>query len=79
LDEAIIHLQKAVELQPDDPISHNNLGAVLVQRGQFDEAIRQYQETLRLKPDFAGASNNLVGALRLKAAAAKPPSPSTEP
>jgi tetratricopeptide (TPR) repeat protein len=79
VDEAIIHLQKAVELQPDDPIPHNNLGYVLAKNGQLDEAIRQFHEALRLKPDLAEASNNLAGALGLKEAATKQPSPLTKP
>jgi len=79
LDEAVAHFRKAVELEPDNAAAHNNLGYVLAKNGQLDEAIRQFHEALRLKPDLAEASNNLAGALSLKEAAAKQPSPSTKP
>jgi Flp pilus assembly protein TadD len=79
LDEAVAHFRKAVELEPDNAAAHNNLGYVLAKNGQLDEAIRQFHEALRLKPDLAEASNNLAGALGLKEAATKQPSPLTKP
>jgi tetratricopeptide (TPR) repeat protein len=47
-------------------IAHNNLGVLLVAKGQTVEAIRQYQEAIRLKPDYADAQINLGVALSTK-------------
>ena len=47
-------------------MAHNNLGIVLVQKGQVDEAIGHYRTTLRLQPDFGDAEYNLGNALLQK-------------
>jgi tetratricopeptide (TPR) repeat protein len=44
--------------------ARNNLGQVLLQKGNTDEAITQYQEALQIKPDDAEAHNSLGNALR---------------
>jgi tetratricopeptide (TPR) repeat protein len=44
-------------------MAHNNLGFVLVDKGQLQEAIAEYREAIRLKPDYAQAHNNLGFAL----------------
>jgi len=41
----------AVKLQPDNPRTHHNLGALLSAMGQVDTPIQCYQTALRLKPD----------------------------
>ncbi len=43
--------------------AHNNLGDVLVRRGQVDAAIAEYRKALEIKPDYAAACNNLGGVL----------------
>jgi tetratricopeptide (TPR) repeat protein len=50
--EAIPHLQTALQLQPQDPDIHYNLGVALA-------SIPEYQTALRLKNDFPEAHNNL--------------------
>jgi tetratricopeptide (TPR) repeat protein len=44
-------------------VAHNDLGAALIRKGQFDEAISQFQEALRLYPGFFDGLNNLGCAL----------------
>ena len=44
-------------------IAHNNLGAVLTERGQAGEAIAEFQEALNLRPDFELAHYNLAFVL----------------
>ena len=61
-DEAIVHFQKALELNPGCVDAHNSLGGALLQMGQFDDAIAQFQEALRLKPDYTDAQKNLSAA-----------------
>ena len=47
-------------------IAHNNLGAILMQKGMNEEAASHFREVFRLKPDHAEAFNNL-GLLKLYA------------
>jgi len=65
-DEAMVHYQKALEINPDDVEAHNNLGNVLFQKGDVDEAMVHYQKALEVNPDFAIAHNNLGNALLRK-------------
>jgi tetratricopeptide (TPR) repeat protein len=48
---------------PDNPVAHQNLGDVLLKRGEVLPAMRHYEETLRLTPGFADAHNKLGSAL----------------
>ncbi len=59
VNEAIVHLEKAVVLRPYDAVTHYNLGVAFDENGQTDEAIRKYQAAIRLEPDYADAHNNL--------------------
>jgi protein O-mannosyl-transferase len=65
-DEAIAHLQKALQIRPNFAEAHYTLGNALRQKGKVDEAIVQFQEALKIKPDYAEAHNNLGTALRQK-------------
>jgi Tfp pilus assembly protein PilF len=56
----------AVRLKPDFALAHNNLGAILRDRGQLDEAIAEHREATRLKNDYAIAHSNLGVDLREK-------------
>ncbi len=58
-DEAAIHFQKALEVQPKYPEARNNLGNVFFQKGQVDEAVAHYQKALEINPKFALARYNL--------------------
>jgi len=64
VDEAIVHFQKALQIEPDFAEPCNNLGIALAQKGQVAEAIAHFQRALQIKPDFAEAHNNLDTALR---------------
>lgn len=48
---------------PESWLAHDNLGVVLVQRGQFHEAMEHYKEAIRLKPDYPEAYNNYGNVL----------------
>ena len=63
LDEAISHLQRALEIQPGFAESHNNLGNALRQQGQLALAIAHFQKALQLEPNNAPAYGNLGSAL----------------
>jgi len=50
-EEALVHFKNAVRINPEDPISHLNLGADLHEHGQLPEAIEQYKAVLALTGD----------------------------
>jgi len=51
LDEAEAHLQRAIELRPDNPIPHFNLGTLLSVRARYGEAERALRKYLELLPE----------------------------
>jgi protein O-mannosyl-transferase len=59
VDEAIIHCQKALEINPNYQSAHYILGLALFQKGQVDEAVEHYQRAVQIKPDYTEAHNSL--------------------
>lgn len=55
LDEAFVHLRRAVALAPDFPNAHFNLAVALTRRGALAEAIDHYRYLLKLRPKFPDA------------------------
>ena len=49
--EAALHFQNAVRLNPGDPTSRLNLGAALHESGQLDAAVTQYLTVLKMTTD----------------------------
>jgi Flp pilus assembly protein TadD len=47
-----------------EPIAHNNLGVLLMARGQLPDAERELREELRINPHYARAHHNLALVLR---------------
>jgi tetratricopeptide (TPR) repeat protein len=64
--EALLALERAAQLLPDDPETHSNLGNALLDLGRLDDAAASYRRALLLKPDYAEAHNNLGAALRAR-------------
>ncbi|MCC7202777.1 MAG: tetratricopeptide repeat protein [Nitrospirae bacterium] len=62
-DEAIIHIKKALDLEPDHANAHDNMGNALRRRGQLDEAIAHYQSAIEIEPNHFKAHNHLGFAL----------------
>jgi tetratricopeptide (TPR) repeat protein len=58
---AVEHLERAVELKPDDPIINDHLGDAYWKVGRTLEAKYQWQQALTLKPE-----QELVGTLKEK-------------
>ena len=48
--EALSGFRRAVELQPDNPDAHNNLGLAMVQAGQGRQSVAEFQVALRFGP-----------------------------
>src|SRR5690242_20098317 len=54
-DQAIADYRKALELEPNDPLTHYNLGLALKYKGEARDAADEFQAALRLKPKWADA------------------------
>jgi protein O-mannosyl-transferase len=63
VDDAIIHLRKALELNPNDPMAHYNLGSALIQGKQTDEGIVELKRAMEIDPNNPAASYNLGNSL----------------
>ncbi len=61
--DALLALQRAVALLPNDADLPGNLASLLADRGQHAEAAAAYQQALRLRPASAALHNNLGKAL----------------
>ena len=46
--EAMFRFRRAVEIEPNDAMAHNNLAVALEANGDFDAALKEYREALRL-------------------------------
>lgn len=65
-DEALVHYQEAITLQPDYADAYYNLGSVLFAKGRIDDAISQWQKALEIQPNYADAHTGLGNALLQK-------------
>ncbi len=65
VDDAITRYRWTLEIDGDFADAHNNLAALLLERGDLAGAITHLEQTLRLKPGSADAHNNL-GVLLLR-------------
>ena len=64
LDKALVYIDKAVALQPDNTVHLNNYGVILAENGRIDEAKVQWEKVLQLEPDNAAAKQNLSSLSR---------------
>ena len=58
--EAVAALSEAIELDPDLPEAHNNLGILCLTRGEVVRAESAFREAIRIRPDYADAHGNLA-------------------
>jgi tetratricopeptide (TPR) repeat protein len=59
LDEAIVELEKAVQVDPDYAAAYFNLAYAYERRERVDDAIAQYKKALQLEPGNVFGHNNL--------------------
>jgi protein O-GlcNAc transferase len=59
IEDALMPMQKSVQLCPNDTEAYNNLGITFKDLGRLDEAEASYRRALEIKPDFAEAYSNL--------------------
>lgn len=62
--DALVPMQKAADLTPDDAEAHSNLGVALKDLGRSEEAEVSLRRALEIKPDLAQAHNSLGNTLR---------------
>jgi tetratricopeptide (TPR) repeat protein len=67
-DEAMVHYEEAIRLQPDYAEAYYNRGNVLYAKGRIDEAIADFEKTLQIQPNDADAHTGLGNALLRKGA-----------
>ena len=58
-EEAILAFQKALRIQPEMAVVHNNLGVLFKQTEVFEKAQEHYRKAIGLAPDYAELHNNL--------------------
>jgi tetratricopeptide (TPR) repeat protein len=62
LNEAEKDCEAALEINPDDPRIHNNLGYVKLLKTQYDSAIVHYERALEFAPNYGQAAAGLNAA-----------------
>ena len=63
LDDAVRHLTRAAELQPEDPAVHANLGEALLRQAKFTEAATEFEQALSLDPNQRNPGANRARAI----------------
>lgn len=63
MDRAVVYYQKAIDIDNNNSLAHNNLGYALLVSGEYYEAIRHFEEAARISPEFAAAHLNQGQAL----------------
>jgi tetratricopeptide (TPR) repeat protein len=63
VDEAVVHLQKALEIRPDYADAYTNLGHASATKREWADAATSYRAAIRLWPNYAKAHNSLAVSL----------------
>ena len=53
------NFRRALELEPEEPRAHYNMGVALAASGDMSEALRHLREAVRIQPTYVDAQNNL--------------------
>ncbi len=63
LDAAVLHYERARDLQPNDHVIHYNLGVNQLWRGYVNEAIEELRAACGLNPAYLTAQSSYIMAL----------------
>src|SRR5271166_5836582 len=58
-DDAITNYRKALEIEPNDSVTHYNLALALKYKGDTREALKEFQSAVKLRPKWAEAHYGL--------------------
>src|SRR5580692_3557785 len=58
-DEAIANYHKALELEPNDALTHYNLALALKYKGETRDALEEFESTVKLRPKWSEAHYGL--------------------
>src|ERR1700721_4261858 len=61
-DQAIANYHKALELEPNDALTHYNLALALKYKGEAKQAVDEFEAALRIKPKWNDAQYGSVAA-----------------
>ena len=64
-DEAIDYITRALDLVPDNPQSHNNMGLAYKDKGDAKNAAHHFRESIKLDSENPDVFNNLGNVLRV--------------
>ncbi len=64
LATALASYRRAIEIRPENPLAHSNLGLLLDKLNQSEKAISSYQRAIQIKPDLPEAHFLLGNALQ---------------
>lgn len=59
-EEAIEVFKNILTFNPQNPLAHSNIGAILATTGKGDEALIHWQEALKINPRFEEVYTNLI-------------------
>lgn len=59
LDDAVKNYKRAIELNPNHTVAHNDLGVLLIHLGKTNEAINNFRKTINISPRNTKAYLNL--------------------
>jgi len=59
-EDAIVWLNKAISINPNNHSAFNNLGVCYKELKKYPEALNNFKKAVKIKPDYAEAYNNLA-------------------
>jgi tetratricopeptide (TPR) repeat protein len=60
IPKAVEYAKMRIELYPDDPAAHNNLGWYYQSMGKFEESLIEYKEAVRINPNMVLTYSGIV-------------------
>ncbi|MBN1262592.1 MAG: tetratricopeptide repeat protein [Anaerolineae bacterium] len=61
-DEALTSFQAALDLEPDNPDAHRNLGSMYMLQEQWQKAVAAYEQAIAFAPEFGEAYGDVTWA-----------------
>jgi len=65
-DDAYSTIREAISQDPENEVTHTNIGWGLLEKGDHLEALRHFREALRINPNYGNAKAGLVQGLKAR-------------